>query len=105
MTVRMSVIEEQLVFLESEKLELKNQLDIMIAKSRKRKGEFTSLQAELEENLKTVETQLALALERNNHLQRNLVHHKEKLNTSLKWTESSKFLLNITSQRNYNKKV
>ena len=43
MTMRMSVIEEQLVVLESEKLEIKNQLDLMIEKSRKRKGEFYKL--------------------------------------------------------------
>lgn len=48
MTVRMSVIEEQLIVLESKKVELKNKLDLMIVKSRKSKGEFTRLQIELE---------------------------------------------------------
>ena len=48
MTVRMSVIEEQLIVLESKKVELKNKLDLMIVKSRKSKGEFTRLQTELE---------------------------------------------------------
>ena len=44
MGMEMSVVENQMVVLESEKLELINQLDLMIEKSGKRKGEFTSLQ-------------------------------------------------------------
>ena len=58
---KMPVIEEQMVVLEFVKLELKNQMDLMIEKSGKRKGEFTSLQVELVENLKTTKTKLALA--------------------------------------------
>jgi len=101
-TVHISLIEEHLTVLEAENLELKNQLSIMIEKSGKRKGKATSLQAELEANLNTAETRLALALERNDQMERDLVHLKEELQTSLKWTSSTKLLSNITSQSNYN---
>lgn len=69
----------------------------------KRKEEFTSLQFELEENLKTTETKLVLSLQRNNYLETDLVHLKEELTNSLKWKKSSKLLSNVTSQSNYNK--
>ena len=46
MIVHMSVIEEQVVFLEVKNLELKEPLSLMIEKSGKRKGEATSLQTE-----------------------------------------------------------
>ena len=87
---KMLVIEDQMVVLKSKKLELKNQLDLMIEKSGKRKGESTSLQIEVEENLKTIETKIALALERNSNLERDLVQSKEELTIFLKWTKSSK---------------
>ncbi|XP_049364246.1 uncharacterized protein LOC125829001 [Solanum verrucosum] len=48
LTVHMSVIMEQVMVLETENLELKEQLSLMIEKSGKGKGEATSLQAELE---------------------------------------------------------
>ena len=70
----------------------------------KERGSFTSLQAELEANFITIETRLALALERNDHLERDMVKVKEELNTSLIWAKSSKLLSSITSQNNYNKK-
>ena len=104
MGVKMSVIKEQMVVLESEKLKLKNQLDLTIEKSGKKQGESSSLQVELEENLKTTKTKLALALERNNHLDRGLVQLKEELTSSLKWKKSSELLSNLNSQSNYNKK-
>ena len=88
--------------LESEKLELKEQLDLMIEKSCKRKGEATNLQAELERNLNTAITRLALALERNDKIERDLVRLKEELQVSLKWTSSTKLLSNVTSQINNN---
>ena len=90
MGMEMSVIENQMVVLESEKLELKNRLDIMIDKLGKRKGESTSLQIKLEENQKTSETKIALALERNSNLERDLFQPKEELSNFLKWTKSSK---------------
>ena len=70
----------------------------------KERGSFTILQAELEANLNTVETRLTLALERNDHLERDMVQVKKEINTSLIWAKSSKLLPNITSQNNYNKK-
>ncbi|XP_049358857.1 uncharacterized protein LOC125823532 [Solanum verrucosum] len=95
---------EHLTVLEAENLELKNQLSIMIEKSGKRKGKATSLQVELEANLNTAETILTLPLERNDQMERDLVHLKEELQTFLKWTSSTKLLSNITSQSNCNRK-
>ena len=46
MIVHMSVIEEQVIVLEFENLEFKEQLSLMIEKSGKRKGEATRLQKE-----------------------------------------------------------
>ncbi|KAH0691226.1 hypothetical protein KY289_018584 [Solanum tuberosum] len=104
-TTHMSFVEEQLTVLEVENLELENQLSIMIEKSGKKKGEATSLQTELEVSLNTIETRLAIALERNyDPMKRDLVLLREELNTSLKWTRSSELLSNITRQSNYNKK-
>ncbi|KAH0632619.1 hypothetical protein KY284_035405 [Solanum tuberosum] len=80
LTVHMSVIEEQL---ETENLELKEQLSLMNVKSGKRKGEATSLQIKLEASLNTAETRLALALERNDQMERDLVHLREELKNSL----------------------
>lgn len=47
--------------------------DLMIKKFGKGKGEDTNLQVELESNLNTVETRLALALEKNDHMVMDLV--------------------------------
>ncbi|KAH0633286.1 hypothetical protein KY284_036072 [Solanum tuberosum] len=82
-TVHMSVIEEQVIVLEVENLELKEQLSLMNEKYRKSKGEVTSLQAELEASLNSVETRLSLALERNDQMERDLVCLREELKTSL----------------------
>ena len=71
----------------------------------KERGSFTSLQAELEANINTVETRLTLSLERSDHLERDMVQVKEEIKTSLIWAKSSKLLSNITSQNNYNKRV
>ncbi|XP_049360750.1 uncharacterized protein LOC125825454 [Solanum verrucosum] len=68
----LAVTEEQVMVLESENLELKEQLSLMIEKSGKRKGEVTSLQAELEASLNMAESRLALALERNDHMERDM---------------------------------
>ena len=69
----------------------------MIEESEKTKRESTSLQIELEKNLKTTETKLALALERNSNLETDLVQLKKELTNSLKWTKSSKLLSNVTN--------
>lgn len=55
----MSILEEQVMVLESEKLQIREQLDLMIEKSRKINGEVTTLQVELESNLNTVKTILS----------------------------------------------
>lgn len=57
--VQMSILEEQVIVLESEKLQIREQLDLMIEKSRKINGEVTNLQVELESNLNIAETILA----------------------------------------------
>ncbi|KAH0689265.1 hypothetical protein KY289_016623 [Solanum tuberosum] len=73
--------------------------NLMMKKLKKRgKGEASSLQIELENSLNTAETKLALALERNDQLERDLVRLKEELKNSLKWINSSKLLANLTSQ-------
>lgn len=59
MVVQISVLEEQVMVLESEKLQIREQLDLMIEKSRKINGEVTTLQVELESNLNTVKTILS----------------------------------------------
>ncbi|KAH0683294.1 hypothetical protein KY289_021046 [Solanum tuberosum] len=72
LTIHMSVIEEQLTVLETENLELKEQLSIMNEKSGKRKWEASILQIELEASLNSAETSLALDLERNDQMERDL---------------------------------
>ena len=54
--------------------------------------------------MKTSETNLCLALEKSNNLERDIVKLKEELEKSLKWTKSSKLLSNVTNQSNFNKK-
>lgn len=76
----------------------------MIDKFGKSKEEATHLQAELENNLNTAKTILALGLEGNDQMERDLVPLKEELQVSLKWTSSSKQVSTITSQRNYKKR-
>lgn len=61
MVNQMSALEVQVMVLKSEKLELKEQLDLMIEISSKRKGEDTNMHAELESNFNTFETRLALS--------------------------------------------
>ncbi|KAH0776458.1 hypothetical protein KY290_007869 [Solanum tuberosum] len=68
------------------------------------KDEASNLQLGLETSLNTAEMKLVMALERNDQLERDLVCVKEELNKSLKWTTSSKLLVNLTSQgQNYGK--
>ena len=92
-----------MMVLEFEKLKLKEQLDLMIEKYGKRKGEATNLQAELESNLNITENRLALALERNDQMERDLVCLKQEFQVFLKWTRSTTLLSNVISQSNYNK--
>ena len=54
------------------------------------------MQINLETSLNTVEIKLAMALERNNQLEGDLVGVKEVLKKSLKWTTFSKLLRNLT---------
>ena len=53
-TLMIVQIEEQLLALELENLKLKNQLNLMVEKYQKKKGEVTGLQENLEANLNTV---------------------------------------------------
>ncbi|KAH0688877.1 hypothetical protein KY289_016235 [Solanum tuberosum] len=118
LTVHISIIEEQLTVLETENLKLKEQLTVLETENLKlkeqlsimnekysiRKGEASSFEKELEASLNTAETRLALALVRNDQMERDLVRLREELKNSLKWTSSTKLLSNITSQSNYNRK-
>lgn len=76
----------------------------MIDKFGKSKEEATHLQVELENNLNTAKTILALGLEGNDQMERDLVPLKEELQVSLKLTSSTKLVSTITSQRNYKKR-
>ncbi|KAH0771660.1 hypothetical protein KY290_015641 [Solanum tuberosum] len=67
-----SVIEEQLKLLETENLELKEKLKMLSEKSGKGNEEASSLQLELEASMNTVETILALALERNDQMETDM---------------------------------
>ncbi|KAH0665359.1 hypothetical protein KY285_026565 [Solanum tuberosum] len=99
-----SVVEEQLTVLETENLELVEKLKMLSEKCGRGKGEAINLQIEQETSLNTDETKLALALERNDQIERDLVRVREELKKSLKWTNSSKLLSNTTSQGQGNRK-
>ena len=58
------------------------------------------MQLDLENKLHTAKMKIKVAFERNHALERDLVRVKEELENSLKWTNSSKILTNILSQRN-----
>ena len=101
---QMSVVEENVIVLEAENLELKQRLKMLSKKSGKGKEEASLMQMKLETSLDTAETKLAMALERNNQLERDLVRVKKELNKSLKWFRSSKSLANHPNQgQNYRK--
>ncbi|KAK4734428.1 hypothetical protein R3W88_008689 [Solanum pinnatisectum] len=53
---------------------------------------------ELEEKLKISEAKLVASLETNSQLRKDLSRVKNELNHSLKWTDSSKILSNLSSQ-------
>ena len=97
-------IEDKMVVLESDKIELKKQLHLINEKVQKQKEKSNGLQFELEEKLKTSETNLGLALERSNSSEKDIVKLKDELEKSFKWTKSSKLLLDIKNQSNFNKK-
>ena len=90
--------------LESDKKELKKQLHQINEEAEKQKEKSNGLQVELEEKLKTYETDLALALEKRNNLEREIVKHKDELEKSLKWKKYSQQLSNVNNQSNFNKK-
>ena len=102
LVVHMSFIEEELTVLDIENIKFKEQLSIMIEKSRKRKGVASSLQIELKSSLNNVKTRLALALETMIRWIRtwSIFENNWKI---LKWTSFSKLLSNISSKSNYNK--
>ncbi|XP_010319649.2 kinetochore protein SLK19-like [Solanum lycopersicum] len=96
---KMSLIKYKMTVQKSEKLELKKQLHHMTEKSEKQKGKSTSLQVELEEKLKTTETNLVLGLEKSNSLEKDIAKLKDEHENSLKWIKSSKLLSNETNQK------
>ncbi|KAH0710848.1 hypothetical protein KY284_012275 [Solanum tuberosum] len=63
------------------------------------KRKLSNLEVELEEKLKTSESKLVASLERNSQLVKDLCKIMEKLNHSLKWTDSSKILSNLANQK------
>ena len=89
--------------LESDKTELKKQLHLINEKAEKQKGMSNGLQVELEEKLKTYESNLGLALEKSNNLERDIIKLKDELEKSLMWTKSSMLLSNETNKSNLNK--
>lgn len=74
-----------MTILEFENLELKEKLKVC-NKILKGKGKVSNLQRKLENQLKSTELKLNMAIERNDQLERDLVHVKKELNKSLKWT-------------------
>ena len=86
---QMSVVEERVIVVEVENLELRQKLKMLSKRCDISNGEVNILQIELETSLNTAEKKLVMALERNNKLDRDLVHVKEELNKSLKWVTSS----------------
>ena len=73
MDEKMLKVEDTMDVLESDKIELKKQLHLINDKAEKQKGKSNSLRIDLEEKLKTSETNLSLALERSNNLERDIV--------------------------------
>lgn len=73
-------------------------------KAKKQKGKSNCLQVDLEEKLKTSKTNLGLALERRNYLEKDIVKLKDEIGKSLKCTKYSKPFSNVTNQSNFNKK-
>ncbi|KAK4721295.1 hypothetical protein R3W88_011528 [Solanum pinnatisectum] len=75
------VVEERMMVMESENLELREKLSDNCARG---KSEASSLQLKLETSLNTSEIKLAMALEINDQLERDLVSLKDELKKSLK---------------------
>lgn len=89
---KMSVMEEQLVILETKNLDLREKLKMLSEKCDKEKNQESILPLELENNLHTTEMKMRFALERNYVLEKDLVRVKEELDKSLKQTNSSMIL-------------
>jgi len=62
------------------------------------KRKLSILEEELEEKLKILESKLVASLETNSQLRKDLSRIKEELSHSLKWTDSSKILSNLSNQ-------
>jgi len=62
------------------------------------KRKLSILEEELEEKLKILESKLVASLETNSQLRKDLSKVKEELSHSLKWTDSSKILSNMSNQ-------
>ncbi|XP_015068845.1 uncharacterized protein LOC107013448 [Solanum pennellii] len=94
----------KMVSLKFDNTELKNQLNQITEEAEKLNGMSNGLQVEIQEKLKSSGKNLGLSLEKRNKLEKDIVKLKEELENSLKWTKSSKLLLNATNQSNFNKK-
>ena len=62
------------------------------------KRKLSILEEELEEKVKILESKLVASLETNSQLRMDLSKVKEELSHSLKWTDSSKILFNLSNQ-------
>ncbi|KAH0717488.1 hypothetical protein KY290_014092 [Solanum tuberosum] len=62
------------------------------------KRKLSIFEEELEEKLKNSESKLVASLETNSQLRKDLSKVKEELSHSLKWTDSSKILSNLSNQ-------
>ncbi|KAH0696719.1 hypothetical protein KY290_014118 [Solanum tuberosum] len=62
------------------------------------KRNLSILEEELEEKLKILESKLVASLETNSQLRKDLSKVKKELSHSLKWTDSSKILSNLSNQ-------
>ncbi|KAH0665121.1 hypothetical protein KY285_026327 [Solanum tuberosum] len=62
------------------------------------KRKLSILEEELEEKLKILDSKLVASLETNSQLRKDLGKVKEELSHSLKWTDTSKILSNLSNQ-------
>lgn len=81
---QMSVMEKQLIVLETINLELNEKIKRVTSTTSKGKNEASSLPLDLENKLYSADLKRTLSLERNHVLERDLVHVKEELNKSFK---------------------
>jgi len=88
MRVRVSILEAESI-----------QLEEKPGTSEGAKTKLNSLELELQESLKVSESKLTASLEKNSQLVKDLSQVKVELSHSLKWTDSSKILSNLSNQK------